>query len=511
MGSAASFELARTWLDECDKNHHLCKVPSQDALPLRVVEIQWGEAKHEPTVRLTNTTGKLPYAALSYCWGDSSCIEEAKLNNQTRRDWLEDIPFSRLPKTLQDGIITTWKLGLHFLWIDCLCIAQDDDMEKATEIAKMPQIYRGAYVTISAARSKSSDEGFLHDIQVPSISASIFKMAYACPNGRLGSILLFDDSVPQLNEPINTRGWTLQEYLLSPRLLIYGVHGLRFDCRKGVRFDNKEAVEETLSLGNNNKLALLRELPEDFETAREKWAQILVEYSSRTLSHPEDRLLAISGIANYYSEIVHDEYLAGIWRRDLPAGLMWENIGQLFQRPVRSRAPSWSWAAIDGRVESFGQWLLVDPHLSIVSHATQLVEPTAPFGAVLSGRLTLKGLLREVLWDGISLFSMSSTDTGYLATTREDALLESEFSSSRTGFIAVWCLQIYSFDESTHRGPSGLILAPDCGQTFKRLGVFSFLDFLVDSKKRDAIFYSRFNLEQREWSLLSKMQEVVIV
>lgn len=262
-----------------------------------MVEIHWEEAKHKPTVRLTNTTGKSPYAALSYCWGEFGCIENVKLSDRTRRDWLKDIPFSRLPKTLQDSIITTWKLGLQFLWIDCLCIAQDNDTEKATEIAKMPQIYRGAYVTISAARSKSSDEGFLHDIQVPSINASIFKIAYACPNGRLGSILLFNDSVPQFQEPIDVRGWILQEYLLSPRVLTYGIHGLRFICQNGVRFEVEEAAKETLSFGNNRELALLREPPEDCEMARKQWLQILDEYSSRTLSHPGDRLLAISGTA----------------------------------------------------------------------------------------------------------------------------------------------------------------------------------------------------------------------
>jgi hypothetical protein len=114
-------------------------------------------------------------------------------------------------------------------------------------------------------------------------------MAYACPNGRLGTILLFDDSVPQMIEPIDTRGWTLQEYLLSPRLLIYGMHGLRFGCREEVRYGDEKAAEG-LSIGNNRKLALLRDVIDDSEIARGTWTQILAEYSSRTLSHPEDRL-----------------------------------------------------------------------------------------------------------------------------------------------------------------------------------------------------------------------------
>ncbi|KAE8442219.1 hypothetical protein EG329_003748 [Mollisiaceae sp. DMI_Dod_QoI] len=509
VGSPVDFELARSWLEECNKMHPMCKLPKQDTLPLRVIEIHWGEAKHEPTLRLTKSTDKSPYAALSYCWGESSGIDEVKLSSKTRLDWLSYIPFSRLPKTLQDGIITTWQLGLHFLWIDCLCIAQDDEIEKATEIAKMPQIYRGAYITISAARSKSSDEGFLHDIQVPSKDASIFKMAYTCPKGRVGTILLFDDPIPQMQEPIDTRGWTLQEYLLSPRLLIYGIHGLRFCCRKGERLDNEGTTEETLSAWNSRRLASLREVPKDIEMAQEKWPRILTEYSTRTLSDPEDRLLAISGIANHYSELFRDEYLAGIWRRDLPAGLMWSNIHRRYPRPLRSRAPSWSWAAIDGRAEIF--WLsLVDPHLSIISHSIQLVEPTAPFGAVISGRLTLKGLLRNVLWDGNSLFPTTSSSTAYLASTDKDVLDETEISGSETGFIEVWCLQICPL-ESTTRGPAGLILKRECEQIFRRLGTFIFYNDVVKSDKRDAAFDSRFNTEQREWSLSSEMQQINII
>ena len=164
------------------------------------------------------------------------------------------------------------------------------------------------------------------------------------------------------------------------------------------------------------------------------------------------------------------------------------------------------WAAyIDGPVQTFRQSLIVD-HIS-ASYLTlssllnlQLrLEPS-------SQAVTLKGLLGKVLWDGISLFYASSTCTGYLASTTEDALIESEFSHSRAGFIKVWCLQIHPFDESTHWGPSGLILARECGQTFKRLVIFTFEDYLVDSEKRDATFYSRFDLEQREWSLLSEIQ-----
>ena len=513
VGSTTDFELARTWLDECDKTHISCKIARQTSLPLRLVEIiHWQEGNGEPKIRLTNATSKAPYAALSYCWGDSRHIEEVKLKKETHRDRLEDIQFSRLPKTIQDGIITTWKLGLRFLWIDCMCIMQDDDTEKANEIAKMPEIYRGAYVTISAARSKNSDEGFLHDIQLPSDDAIVFKMPYTCPKGTLSSIMLFDEPVLQKREPIDTRGWTLQEYLLSGRLLIYGLHGLRFVCREEEKYVNDQADGEALSFSNSKRLALLRNRPDDVDGARKQWWEILQEYSDRDLSHSGDRLLAISGIATHYSEVLKDEYLAGIWRHDLPTALMWQaTLDQTLPRPLQSRAPSWSWASIDGMARNFSRNSPEDPNLSVVSYDIKLAEPKAPFGAVLSSSLKLKGLLRKVLWNGKNLFSTASISSESLAFTFPDILLGSEFSRSKTRLVEVWCLQICCFDEPNHRGPSGLILARGDSGSFTRLGIFELAGYLVNPGGRNPTIDSQLDLEQREWSRLCKIEEVVIV
>jgi hypothetical protein len=100
----------------------------------------------QPMLHLVIPTEAVKYAALTYCWGDPQSIELAKLTSKTQEDWLNDIPIGQLPKTLQDAIITTAKLGLRFLWVDCLCILQDDDHEKAIEISKMPHIYRGTVI-----------------------------------------------------------------------------------------------------------------------------------------------------------------------------------------------------------------------------------------------------------------------------------------------------------------------------------------------------------------------------
>src|SRR4051812_34697955 len=93
VGSAASFKLVRTWIDECDKTHNFCALPSQDMLPLRVIEICWKEGCREPKIRLVATPRKALYAALSYCWGDPKIMKKAMLISQIRQAWFENIPF----------------------------------------------------------------------------------------------------------------------------------------------------------------------------------------------------------------------------------------------------------------------------------------------------------------------------------------------------------------------------------------------------------------------------------
>ncbi len=215
---------------------------------------------------------------------------------------------------MKDAVVTTSKLGLHFLWVDCLCILQDDEDDKATEISRMPQIYQGAYVTISAARSSGSHEGFLHNIQVPSADAHLFKIADACPDGMLGSILLYTELRDYFGDPINERAWTLQEYLLSRRVLVYGLYGFHWSCLCREKYDDQETATASLNSHLNRKLAFLRKSPVDMDEAQKKWDKIVQNYTERALSEDAGRSLAISGIAEFYSKI---------WESDLPAGLMW--------------------------------------------------------------------------------------------------------------------------------------------------------------------------------------------
>jgi hypothetical protein len=129
--------------------------------------------------------------------------------------FVNGIPFNDLPKTLKDAIVCTRRFGLRYLWIDVLCIIQDDYEDKHREISRMQDIFSGAYITIAAASAKDCHSGFLHDRSITHLKWSPFKIPYRAADGRIGTIILehhvLDDPLPVSydwrTEPINARAW----------------------------------------------------------------------------------------------------------------------------------------------------------------------------------------------------------------------------------------------------------------------------------------------------------------
>jgi Heterokaryon incompatibility protein (HET) len=93
-------------------------------LPKRVLAIQTNsQISH---VRLLATNGRRGhYATLSYCWG---ALEKHPLRTTQANilAHLNGINFETLSKTVQDAILVTREVGLSYLWVDSLCIVQDD-------------------------------------------------------------------------------------------------------------------------------------------------------------------------------------------------------------------------------------------------------------------------------------------------------------------------------------------------------------------------------------------------
>lgn len=104
------------------------------------------------------------YACLSYCWG----VSKAQTGQTTRENLprqLKGIAFQDLASTVVDAIRLCFKLGFRFLWVDRLCIVQDDNKDWLEEASRMCEIYSRSALTISVPICTESSQSFLDERQ----------------------------------------------------------------------------------------------------------------------------------------------------------------------------------------------------------------------------------------------------------------------------------------------------------------------------------------------------------
>ncbi|KAJ0295977.1 hypothetical protein COL516b_012033 [Colletotrichum fioriniae] len=211
-GSPEQFVLLNEWLRVCDEQHSHA-VDDRTELPTRLLDVG---IDPNSTIRLCD--GKsLPlerYTALSHCWGVNSQAQVRTLKENIDV-FREQIDFGILPKSFQDAVKITRALGLRYLWIDSLCIIQNDKQDWAFEATRMEHVFSSAYCTIAATAASSSAEGFLrqkanHPFVTLEGSGGVFTFVRK-------SIDDFHQDVEQA--VLNQRGWVLQERALSRRTL----------------------------------------------------------------------------------------------------------------------------------------------------------------------------------------------------------------------------------------------------------------------------------------------------
>ena len=482
-------------------------------MPTRVIEIvHVGERR---LIRLKESTGLRPaepYAALSYCWGGEQKCQTTKAT--LSHHLLFGLGFKDLPASIRHAIIVADQLNIRLLWIDSLCIIQDDEADKAFEIALMPSIYSQATVTITASRASSVEEGFLQKRPLMGLEApdAVFKLPFRTSSGSgdMGSVVLLPPT-DECIEPLDQRGWTMQERFLSRRIIEYGTRQTRWSCRKHMDskyptdgfknnavYNNKRSdylfirgLELVLTEGGENTVDL-----EQFENHLQFWHHLIRIYTDRSLSESKDRLPAVSGIAASFAKLLRDTYCAGLWRSRLATELLWikwpSSGCKPLARPNKYQAPSWSWAAINGAVKDLLLPLdeLVDNHFKVLDCQIRLPGKSAyrhidgRFGSVSSGKLVVSGRLQTALFmhDGTGNPDSESgqlffPDTlfderpkGMLPAKMYPDALEQEFASPNRDSIQVFLLKIVV----AHDRAKGLVLRRTDDGEYSRLGVFDF-------------------------------------
>ncbi|KAI1429945.1 heterokaryon incompatibility protein-domain-containing protein [Xylaria sp. FL1777] len=414
-GSGTNLVRMASWLNDCQEHHPNCRTMLGE-MPTRLIEIT--DTSETVSLRLCRTkeVGRVPFAALSYCWGGEQpmkCLSSNIVSYGTT------IPFEKQTQTIKDVIKVCQGIGLQYLWVDALCIIQDDPNDKYVEIAKMTSIYSIATVTIIAARSSSTTEGFLGE-RFPDLREGAV-VSYRCVDGEFGSVTLVKLSEEYEEvEPIDERGWTLQERLLSSRIIEFGSRQTRWICSEirnsglfrekytdGWRRDLSTSGKRSPEVMNLEHIRAAKSTIDfygrprhtqfmDYFTAMQQWENICATFTGRALTLSSDRALAVSGIAQIYAEVSGDQYFAGLWKSCFHSGLLWETAHNHLHHkniplPTTYQGPSWSWLSVNGPVRFGLTRLPSDCVGEIISCETEPANEAAPYGLVRegSGRLVL--------------------------------------------------------------------------------------------------------------------------
>lgn len=453
--SKPTLEFITRNIQTCKRYHNLCK-QEDNVLPRRVLDVRAGPSRD--AIRLIETTGQVgQYVTLSHCWGGKVSL---MTTTKTRERHIRGISWTKLPKTFLDAVIVTRLLGLQYLWIDSLCILQDDVLDWQEQSADMARIYKDSEITIVATRAPNSGAGFLG-------SRGITKQIQTDLVGHNGEdeIVISVRQTPTHNEtpgaqfdginkdpescPLVDRGWCFQERMLGTRLIHFTPSEVIFECHTESACECSHSSAPTLPLktdlakimakvpldrhitvqGYDKCLCALRA---DAEASGAKpqtksdpsilhghregrnvtqsicvtddldlWFSIVETYSSRIFTYDKDILPALSGIASTMINLRdRGEYLAGLWTKNVPLALTWNSINESACHRIDSvSTPTWSWASRTGKVVWRRHHYLSEHWVEFVAGATE-TNNINPFGDVHAGYVTLRSRVIEVAVTG---------------------------------------------------------------------------------------------------------------
>jgi hypothetical protein len=332
-----NIQLVKHWLEECQKHKHSKKAIGQNGNdlfqrehPFRLIDVI--------DECLVQKAESCDYVALSYVWGriptilypgdDQKVIpvlltvqknvKDLSVPNGLSQSQPSSLEGGRIPRTVCDAMELTRMIGMRYLWVDTLCIVQDDGDDKSRLIGRMDDVYDNAKVTIVAAAGSDADAG-LRGIS-PRTGCPIEPAKIVDDSD--GTILNLSVCLPSLCEEVrretwNTRGWTFQEQCLSQRCLYFTAEETFFNCtevqwREG--YDYGEEKHEDLEIQVRTgppwwSMKLRRDLdPTPYhylgDATRgldiQNYQKTVQDYSRTNLTFPRDALNAFEGLFNRF-------------------------------------------------------------------------------------------------------------------------------------------------------------------------------------------------------------------
>ncbi|KAM5356528.1 hypothetical protein ACJ41O_003174 [Fusarium nematophilum] len=403
----ATWQMVEGWLARCDSTHGLCKYPKDPSWkPSRLLHITV-EPLQVRLVEGDDIPIQVDYLTLSHCWGGAIPMS---LTGDTLPSFKTSIPIEALPQNFQDACNIVKTLGHQYLWIDSLCIIQDDSEDWAIEAGRMASVYGSSWLNISAAASSNSNDGIFHSQGKHSGEAWMPIWVQRKWGGDFSGTYCVSDLRgwwSRLNNaPLNRRGWVVQERLLSPRVLHLGLEQVAFECCCMSACERLPLGDLGGEFGHGSTSRVkqfilgarcgdLKDLT--VEQLLGDWNEVVRSYSMGGLTFDTDKLVALGGIVDCFERVfrgadgklAEDQsrilsegdsesnkartskeqhnvampqrtFLAGLWRPFLELQLVWRATSRVQhhqlsgnappapgQRPAQYIAPTWSWCSVN--------------------------------------------------------------------------------------------------------------------------------------------------------------------
>lgn len=378
------YEHLRSWLKSCVDHHEGCKFSAGPPnAHMKLIDCE--------SRTLVSAKPDMPYAAVSYVWGTGPL---------EKYDY-PSLP-SNLPATILDSMTVALKIGIRYLWVDRYCIWQDDPVHKMAQVRAMEEVYRNALVTIVAAGGSDPQYG------LPGVGTTRTRKKGQML-GRAGPRTLLSGPTHQRQRDTirgskwNSRAWTFQESVLSPRMLIFTDYEASFHCFQSECFehlshpispDGKEGFRRGIESASNVQ-------------APDGISGLIFSYTQRQMTYSSDALNAFYGVLSPWckanscyhywavpirlpkrpNECTKGELLDALW-----SGLCWRHVNSTFRRGVRREGfPTWSWLGLEAGIQETKWWKLekgttLDTSVKVSTLDNQQIDWC---GFVASGGLSL--------------------------------------------------------------------------------------------------------------------------
>ncbi|KAN0104157.1 Heterokaryon incompatibility protein (HET) domain containing protein, partial [Hyaloscypha variabilis] len=357
------------WLQKCLQEHReSCpRNPATALLPSRVIDVGPAEGFQAPYIHVSKANETGEWAILSHCWGQKIGYVTTSANLHSG---LGSLQHDALPATINDAIKITRDMGLRYLWVDSICIVQGSDIEAhadwMVESSRMRDYYKNSVVCIAIDDAASDEEGFLGhtrpaEVRIP-VSTQYCPQDTDAPSTLyIGTDIAHWTSMMDYRPILSSRGWTLQEEVLTPRTLHFTAKQLVWECQRHQSYESNMTAQSWPMNDSFHEMPKRYFLVPDFGRnyilssdypfiakvldPGDRWISMVINYTKRSLTVQSDRLVAIGGLAQELQAQSGYNYCAGIWAEDIHRGLLWRLYG-LGQTPKSYIAPSWSWAAL---------------------------------------------------------------------------------------------------------------------------------------------------------------------